>query len=197
MRKIISIQLHCLPQEMLELLDNAFPDRKLYFTFIVSQKNKSVAINELKHLYAEQIMQWDELLITLYPPQLEASSSYEFLKQNPNALVVAFGILQNQNLEESWVSTVCYDEDSYDVWKNVARKIKSKLLSGGEVLNHRSMVRGPSKGHYYSIQALLFSQAGGKLWLLGNQTNEFIPKMQEPANNQQKVKGEKYRENKE
>jgi hypothetical protein len=175
MTKSISIQMHCLPEELIELINASIPVSGLHFTFVAKPPAKNRIIHSPAELKGIAISKWEELLITQYTPTLQGLSAYEFLTHNPNALVVSFAPQQNGALEESWVSTRCKDLESFAIWQKIARKIKSKLRIGGKVLNRANGMQGQAKNHYYSAGALDFARNGGTLFMLGNQTNEFLP----------------------
>jgi hypothetical protein len=176
MMKRISVQLHALPGELLDLLKRALPEGEFHFTFTEFKNSKFEEIAALSELKVEEMSNWSELFVTMFRPNRDAANAISFREQNRDSLVIRFGVPSAGKLEESCINTGCYDLSAYDTWQKVTRKMKRGLRLGGDVLSpYNGGVRGRSKTHYYSPQALEFSRNGGKLYLLGNQTNEFIP----------------------
>jgi hypothetical protein len=97
---------------------------------------------------------------TLYPVHSCYKSRYDFVMQNPDALVLDVGRLTDLGLKQSWLSCKTDDEISLKKWKKISEIIKKNTLSGAVAVNPKTGESSPSKSHRYTIGAKEMLQSG-------------------------------------
>jgi hypothetical protein len=175
MQKSISLQFHALPDEAFRFLISSIAAENMYISIFNSQTKsfyRQASPNELHNCE----IQINSIVLTLSQPLLEHNSIYDFLGDNPDAMVLDIGALKANSLSESWLSAKSAHADIMTVWKRLVTRFKKNLKNGGIVVNPESGVTSNVKNQHYSSGAKSFSQSGGTLSLI-SRVNYFVPEM--------------------
>jgi len=161
----LSLQLHCLPEEVDILLTDLLDDEAVTVTVAEGvplqfrpYKNRQFATTEC-----------EALIFTLTPPILSAPSLHDFTILNPGALVFKMGRLSSKGLSESWLHAMTENEVAMKRWKRAARRVRSMTQGGGVAVHPISGATAPMRVNRFTVGAReLYSRGGVLLPCAGN-----------------------------
>ena len=111
--------------------------------------------------------------LSIVPIDTGATSALDFLRRNPDILVVSIGANTDGVLRESTIAAMTDDTPSLVTWKAIRSKAKALMRTGAVgVLNPASGVRQSVKSHYYSYGAQELARRGVRM-LAAAGWNEF------------------------
>ncbi|MGZ0077878.1 hypothetical protein [Methylomonas sp. YC3] len=154
----LSIQFHALPEEVNDMVMAIRSVEGLNITSMGGTPFRADAWDgrSLAFENAGEI----SLGFTHYPVDLNCVSRYDFVIQNPNALVLDIGQLTKDGLKRSWLSCKTDDEVSLSKWKEFATIIKKKTKCGAVAINPQSGETSLMNSHRYTDGALRLFQSG-------------------------------------
>ena len=159
----MNIQFHALPEELLGFIKNW--SKRFNLNVSAGRLFPEFVAEEVSDLDKdEQIEGADFIYLGLSPPNLEATSSYDFLSKNPNYLSIYLGKLDKEGLRESSVSGITTNSEELEIWKKIAREIKKETSTGLWAVNPVLMTKGFYKNARYTQGA--YNLAKGKTKLL-------------------------------
>lgn len=154
----LSIQFHALPEEVNDMVMAIRSLEGFNITLMGGAPFRAEAWDG-RSLAFENVGEIS-LGFTLYPVDLNCVSRYDFVIQNPNALVLDVGQLTKEGLKRSWLSCKTDDEVSLSKWKEFATIIKKKTKAGAVAINPQSGETSVMKSHRYTEGALKLFQSG-------------------------------------
>jgi len=91
-----------------------------------------------------------DLYLTVCPPVIVRSGAMAFADKNPDNARIIITRPDDFGLEPSEFTTRCFDADTLNIWKEIARGIRSNTKTGVIVTNPKSGASGPSRTLRYS-----------------------------------------------
>lgn len=161
MRKL-SIQIHAMPEEVAQLLENLLIDDQVFVTVAEGSPLQFSAF--ASRSFGSPPLGAKALLFTLAPPTLGCSSISDFRKLNVDALIFEIGRLTDRGLSESWLSAMTDDSSAMKRWKQAARHLRDLTMTGAVAVNPHNGASAPMKGHRFTKLALE-NNANGLLML--------------------------------
>jgi len=156
----ISIQFHATPAELRCLIQEAIGEFKLSVAAMTfwPYRVSVVGAEEIGRLLSGS--KAVSLYFTLATALLKGKDQLEFKDANPDALFLRVGRYENGELHESWLTTKSNDPKAFDVWQDVARKLKKIASTGTVAINPDDGASAPARDHRFTAQAKLLDQQG-------------------------------------
>ncbi|WP_405525496.1 hypothetical protein OG426_22860 [Streptomyces canus] len=100
--------------------------------------------------------------ISLNPPpvDLNAASSLEYAKKNPDSLFITLGGQSDAILRESVLSAMTDEVTLVAAWKKLRERARKSMLKGAWAENTMSGARSRAANHYYTAEAKSLADAG-------------------------------------
>ncbi|WP_406698140.1 hypothetical protein V5E97_04710 [Singulisphaera sp. Ch08] len=157
----ISINFHALPQELLSFLRQIAADFGLH---IVALNYRPFDAHKVPHNQLDNYFTLDSpyrrFHLSLGEPVLPVKHELDFGDQNPNSLRLDVGTLNENGLEESWLSARTHSTTDIATWKKIARRLKGLTVEGATAFNPKTGLSGPSKKRRFTEGALKLVSAG-------------------------------------
>jgi len=147
----LSVQFHAMPQEMMNLVGDLFADTAVTVIEVVGPPLRFNIWD--RDRVVDLIGKERAIVFTLAPPKLNAKSIYEFLKLNPDALVLHMGQVTPAGLSESWLSAMTDNESAMRRWSKTARRLRAATLTGAIAVNPRNEAWVPMRSHRFTLEA--------------------------------------------
>lgn len=147
----ISVQFHAMPSEILGLFSDLFLDGQIVAVEAVGSPTKFSALDQ------RTVPDFDEerkvVAFTLGEPDLSASSVYEFVERNKDALILELGQALPSGVTESCLSANTDNPAALTRWRRAAKNLHAATLSGTIALNPKSGVESLIKWHRFTEAA--------------------------------------------
>ena len=161
-----SIQFHALPVELFSLLEASFSDRTIWITQAAGRPIRFSPWDTARKDSADRTY----FLFTRSAPSANQPALTRFLDVNPGTMVLQIGRLTNEGLQESWLACKTDDAKSMARWKRAARELRTKTDAGASSFNPKTGLRGRSRSHRFSPQAIELSRSGIAMLAVGGTT---------------------------
>ncbi|WP_432176778.1 hypothetical protein [Streptomyces sp. Tue6028] len=97
------------------------------------------------------------------PVDLNATSSLEYSKRNPNSLFITLGGQSDAILRESVLSAMTDETTLVATWKRLRERARKSMAKGAWAENTMSGARTRAANHYYTAEAKHLADAGVSL----------------------------------
>jgi hypothetical protein len=94
---------------------------------------------------------------------LEASSSEEFYRRNPDVLTINIGKRSADALRESFLGAMTEKDAELALWRRIRRQAAASMRKGAWVVNPISHARHEYKNHCYTEGALRLASQGVRM----------------------------------
>jgi hypothetical protein len=156
----ILIQFHALAEEMLDVTRAFARDEGVHVSAMrfPPPTAQSVGPFELEKTFED--MSVSGVAFTIDPPRLPAAGSYDFLKHNPDALLLEIGRLESGGLRESALSARTENTVALAKWRILAKRLRKILRAGATAVNPDSGATARLRNHRFSSGAKSMQQRG-------------------------------------
>ncbi|MER5959442.1 hypothetical protein [Streptomyces sp. NPDC001893] len=103
---------------------------------------------------------FDRISLTPSPVDLNATSSLDYAKRNPDSLFINLGEQSDIILRESFLAAMTDDASLAKVWKKLREDARKSMYKGAWVENVMSGARSRVASHYYTAGAKRLAEAG-------------------------------------
>ncbi|TDD60610.1 hypothetical protein E1293_45595 [Actinomadura darangshiensis] len=102
----------------------------------------------------------DRISLNPSPVNLAATSPLDYVKKNPDSLLVHLGEQSDLILRESFLAAMTDDASLARVWKRLRERARKSMYKGAWAENIKSGARARVAGHYYTAEARRLGEAG-------------------------------------
>lgn len=157
----INLQFHAEPTELVSQLLPAWLDgmpvdlaaERFFPEYQVAAVTKE-ALRDLQQADVSRVA------VSVRPLQLDVGSAADFVRANPDALVVTVGALTAEGLRESALAAWTDDKESLRCWRSVRQRAMNLLRSDAYAVNPASGARQRAKDHFHSPGAATLAANG-------------------------------------
>ena len=158
-----SIQFHATPDEQCEYVTQWLSQYALSCAAITFPPFSATVIDSAKVRNAVEggarriVLSERELL-------LDVNGSNELIDENPGLLILELGLLVQNGLEESHLSTT----DATPVWQAIARSVRKSTKAGAIAVNESTGATAQIRSHRYTDGARALWESGTKMLTAGS-----------------------------
>lgn len=162
--KRITLQFHMLPYEILRCLDE-YPFRNKLEIKALGSVGRFEVIEFNKEKVLEKT-KYETFFLAVGSSKINSGykSQSDFMKNNPGLLYIDIGYIKNDSLKESGITGFIFEEEKE--LSGLVSFFKKRLKKGCYAVNPETGESVKIASHYYSDDALLFEENGGKLLAL-------------------------------
>lgn len=161
----INLEFHSIGDEIINVIKNSVLQYDLYvvsiqlFPKFTCELIRKEDINEKNKVISNSIM----IVLYNYEPNLFIEDYNVFLDENTDGIIFELGVLDDEKLKESRISSITENKDTLKIWKDIVKRFKNTMLKGAWVINPNNGAKEYYKNHCYTLLAKELFQKGVKI----------------------------------
>lgn len=169
----VGVQFHGTPEEIIDFVTASMSEFRLYATlFWRAPAFRCEVWAEAAGFRAACAHEAppEFIRLTLEPPVLPVDSENDFMRKNPEALLVDIGRLAADGLAESFIGARAEQPDTASAWRRIVSRWRKRTTAGAVAVNPQTGERAFIKGHHYTTGARESCERGVRMWALGKRS---------------------------